>query len=64
MKQTIRKREYKCKCGAVKASWVWDSDLQTHDFECKECGELIKFNNLIQDKSVQTTAIRTPTKNR
>lgn len=64
MKQTIRKREYNCKCGAVLDCYVWESDLKTHNFECEVCGELLSYDNLVKKEVVQTAAIRTPTKNR
>lgn len=64
MKDTYGKRIYKCKCGSNEEQFVWESDIKKHKFKCSKCQKEITFVQLIINKTVQLTAIRTPTRNR
>ena len=64
MKNTCAKRKYKCKCGTINECYVWQSDLEKHDFGCKKCNKLIVYDQIIKEVKPQLTSIRTDTKNR
>lgn len=64
MKNTYKKRNYKCKCGEEISEYVWDNDIHDKKFECPSCGEELGFNQIKIKKVGTHTAIRTDTKNR
>lgn len=48
-----------CKCGTYNMDYVWSDNIKS---SCKNCGEELNETNI--PKVEQSTAIRTPTKNR
>ena len=64
MKDTFGKRLYKCKCGAMQESFVWESELSKHKFKCDKCAKTVTSKELNVNPKEYVTSIRTPTKNR
>lgn len=64
MRDTIGKRQYKCKCGCIMEDYVWNSELSKHSLACFKCGTKLGVDNLKKKEAAQSAAIRTPTKNR
>ena len=64
LKDTICKREYKCKCGRITTDYVWESQLPKHKVKCFQCVRLLGIEDLKVKEIVQMASIRTPTKNR
>ena len=64
MKDTYSKKEYNCKCGTLNERYIWQSEVKTYIFKCNKCHKELNFKYLKNNEKVQTTSIRTPTKNR
>ena len=64
MKDTYGKRTYKCKCGVIADEFVWDSEVKKYKFSCASCSKEMGYVQLVIEKTGQSAAIRTPTKNR
>lgn len=64
MKDTYGKRTYKCKCGSIEETFLWQSELGKHKFNCSKCKNKLTIDNIYKKPEVQAASIRTPTKNR
>lgn len=64
MANKLKERKYKCNCGEELKEYVWDSDLEKHEFPCTQCHNILKNSDLVQEAKVEVQGIRTPTKNR
>jgi len=59
MKKSFIPIKFICKCGCTTREFVWSDNKKA---KCGNCGEELNETNI--PKVEQTTAIRTPTKNR
>lgn len=64
MANTLKERKYKCTCGQETKEYVWDNELDSHEFPCPQCHKNLKNCDLMQEIKVEVQGIRTPTKNR
>ena len=64
MKDNYSKKKYKCKCNNVQEEYAWKSKLAESEFNCNLCSAILNYSNLEKKEINQSTAIRTPTKNR
>ena len=64
MKNTLKQRIYKCKCGALTKEYLWDNDLDKTKVKCSDCSTLLTKKNLVTTNKTDVVSIRTPTKNR
>ena len=60
----LKERKYRCVCGEEVKEYVWDTDLESHNFPCTKCKNEINASNLVKEQKIEVQGIRTPTKNR
>ena len=60
----LKERKYRCVCGEEVKEYVWDTDLESHNFPCTKCKNEINVSNLVKEQKIEVQGIRTPTKNR
>lgn len=60
----LKERKYRCMCGEEVKEYVWDNELESHNFPCPKCHNNLKISDIVKEEKIQVQGIRTPTKNR